>query len=882
MALVVNTNISSINAQRQLLESRNAMETAMERLASGSRINSAADDAAGLAISTRMDTQMRGLNMAIRNANDGISLTQTAEGAMQEVTEMLQRMRELALQSVHGVNNDDDRNALDSEVQALKSEIDRVAETTTFNNQEILNGTFDRLFQIGFNSSETLGISIADMSTEGLGLFGEDESVLSPNTLVSTRYDFDTAGSWGDGDITINGQAIDAFDNSSQDFFDLTTNINANVDNVAASAFNSIVAKEAGSGIVTENTVAIKVAAVGESGDDWYIPEKEVTLGVSDSLQGMVDNINNAFDNNEVVASINADGKLVLSNETGARISLEDITGTASAFDGATGFEVGTGTITASGSNAYTTELDGFLRLTSTDESAIEIELGNSALADDGTEDDIALLGFNRIVQDPSTSSYTVIGKSFAAETDITNNKLERDSTTGVADLSINGIEIFDAELSDVSNTFQGKIDLINAFTDETDVVASAYFEKSIDMSDVTFIDNQQVRINGVAIDYGDGAGTANISTLAANINAESDKTGITAVVNGQNLVLKGDGVESITVENVDYELSDDTVQFAARRIAGASSQIDAGSLAQTATFGATDVQEGRVFTLSIDMTQTSSTGANAGESFLLNDASLSAYSSGVLTYEYTVASGDTATDVAEAFEDLLILDLVQVGAIGGSASITGSAGNFISVDSGKLMFLGGASGIRAGSASISIGVKAVPSANLAFGVAEGTETSYYGALKLQSVNEGPISIELGEGVTAGELGLTELNVGDTTYDKNAPTFNVNAQADSTVGGLSVSTSAAAQDAIDVLDAALENVSEMRGSLGAIQNRLDHTVSNLSNVVENTAASKSRIADADFAVEAAALARAQVLQQAGTAMLAQANAVPQNVLSLLG
>ena len=161
MALVVNTNVPSIASQRFLMESRREMETAMERLSSGKRINTAGDDAAGLAISQRMETQIRGLNMAIRNANDAISLTQTAEGAMSEVTEMLQRMRELSLQSVNGVNNDSDRASLDAEVQALIAEINRVADTTTFNNQTILDGSYNRTFQIGYNTSETFDLALS-------------------------------------------------------------------------------------------------------------------------------------------------------------------------------------------------------------------------------------------------------------------------------------------------------------------------------------------------------------------------------------------------------------------------------------------------------------------------------------------------------------------------------------------------------------------------------------------------------------------------------------------------------------------------------------------------------------------------------------------------
>jgi flagellin len=171
----------------------------------------------------------------------------------------------------------------------------------------------------------------------------------------------------------------------------------------------------------------------------------------------------------------------------------------------------------------------------------------------------------------------------------------------------------------------------------------------------------------------------------------------------------------------------------------------------------------------------------------------------------------------------------------------------------------------------------------LLFGKTAGQDLNHFGALKLQSNNGTPISIRFGEnGAADGELGLVEMNVGDALWDSNAPTSNIGGYTVASVSGVSVATSAAAEAALDALDAALEKVNSNRAALGAVQNRLNHTVSNLSNVVENTAASQSRILDADFAVEAAALARAQILQQAGTAMLAQANAAPQNVLSLLG
>ncbi|MFO1413516.1 MAG: flagellin [Burkholderiales bacterium] len=171
MSSVINTNVSSLNAQKNLATTQNQLSTALQRLSSGLRINSAKDDAAGLAISTRFTSQINGLNVAARNANDGISLTQTAEGAMNEVVNNLQRMRELAVQSLNASNSATDRAALDSEVQQLKSEVDRVAQSTSFNGVKLLDGTFQsQAFQVGANAGETISVaSIASLRTTALG-----------------------------------------------------------------------------------------------------------------------------------------------------------------------------------------------------------------------------------------------------------------------------------------------------------------------------------------------------------------------------------------------------------------------------------------------------------------------------------------------------------------------------------------------------------------------------------------------------------------------------------------------------------------------------------------------------------------------------------------
>ena len=168
MALYVNTNVSSLNAQRQLMNSGNELDTSFKRLSSGFRINSAADDAAGLQISNRLGSQIMGLNQGNRNANDGISLAQTAEGAMDEVTSMFQRVRVLAQQAANGSNTDEDRLALQEEIRQLSSEVNRVASDTTFGGQNLLDGSYSAFFQVGADAVQTIGFSMQEVGGNSL------------------------------------------------------------------------------------------------------------------------------------------------------------------------------------------------------------------------------------------------------------------------------------------------------------------------------------------------------------------------------------------------------------------------------------------------------------------------------------------------------------------------------------------------------------------------------------------------------------------------------------------------------------------------------------------------------------------------------------------
>jgi flagellin len=193
MAITVNTNVSSLNAQRNLVGSGKSLSNAIQRLSSGLRINSAKDDAAGLAISNKMTAQIRGLNQAVRNANDGISMAQTAEGAMQEITNALQRMREIAVQSASDTNTNTDRTALHDEFDKLRSEIQRISDNTKFNGTYLLNGAFSsKKIHIGADASQTLTLdTISDVDASGLSV--SDDSISTQSKADNAISAVDTA-----------------------------------------------------------------------------------------------------------------------------------------------------------------------------------------------------------------------------------------------------------------------------------------------------------------------------------------------------------------------------------------------------------------------------------------------------------------------------------------------------------------------------------------------------------------------------------------------------------------------------------------------------------------------------------------------------------------
>jgi flagellin len=690
MPLYINTNISSLNAQRQLNNSGMELDKAMERLSSGMRINSASDDAAGLAISNRQTSQIRGLNQAVRNANDGISLIQTAEGALSESTNILQRMRELAIQSANGIYGDDDRATLDAEVQQLISELDRIAKSTSFNGQNILDGSMKKVdLQVGSEANQTIAISVQAVDSKTLGMGSLSADVVSAEmTLFNTAGALVLANELSAQDIMINGQNIGALE-TTDTMEDLLANIAENVTGVTASTVVELSGTSVGDGILDE--VGTDITVVKNDGTSFTF-----NVANTDSLQEFADKVGSES-GGLVSASVGDDGKVSISTQNAVSMTI-DAAGAAA---------LGTATT----QNAQ-------LILTSENGDPIKVERGAT-----GTQADLNRLGFRESDSGGVIESVGLVASSGGANEEL-----------GVGELTINGVEID----NDNTDSLQGKIDAINAVADQTGVTAKAYSTMSIDMSAMvasTISGFDQVEINGVAVDLA-LANSASTEDVVTALNNNSDTTGVTARLSGTRIILESDQ-------------------------------------------GAINIA------------------AATANSF--------------------IGSGSGVQDVTEAYVN--------------------TSGTFIE------------------------STTTLTSASTVYSAKAG--------LKLVSENGNPISIELSDDSDIARLGLVESNkLGEGSFG-------------TAISSINVATAANAQKAIGVIDNALETVNNIRSDLGAANNRLDFTISNLSNVAENTQAARARITDADFAAETAALSRAQVLQQASQAMLAQANARPQQVLSLL-
>ncbi len=704
MALSINTNISSLTAQRAIADSKNDLETAMERLATGSKINSASDDAAGLAMTQRMTAQIQGLNMAIKNSNDGIAMTKSIEGAITEVSDMLQRMRELSIQAANGTNSASDRTYLQDEVNLLIQEVTRVSANTRYNGSLILDGTFiNKQLQVGIEEGEHITFSVDSVAANQIGA----------HTLVGNGVNPETAGATAavnpittDEDIEIFGYlGTRIVESSSQDTAkEVAMKANLLTAETGVKAYAKTYAALS-SGDPTARTYNLKINNF-QTGN-FIISSTDVGDAVEaiNRISG-ASGVTAKVDNNKVVL-FDADGDDITIENTKVGTEFVDLVVEKLGEDGLVTNVIGQPVRLGEGATATNTEAT-FTQTHGT--------LANYASATHTLTDGTTTLSITLGAGTPTTADLV---SAFRSATGYDSFKFD------VSANSTNGFTFTAREPGVIQTAEQPVLTAAAAVTDE---------------------------------------GTLTAGTTGA----AADSTRISGT-------LKFVSSHSFSVEQ-----------------AGATK----------ATF-----------------TQTHGTLSNyASATHTLSD--------GTTTLSITLGAGTPSTaDLVTAFQTASgFADFKYDIAANSSNGFTFTAKEPGAIRTADQPVLNAATAVN-------------DEGTLTVGVA-GDAVGYFAS----------------GSQTASLVDLTQVKI---------------------------STEAGASDAISIIDAALDKVAQMRSDLGAIENRMDHTISNLMNIAEKTADSRSRLEDADFALESARLAKNQVLQQAGTSMLSQANQMNQLVMELL-
>jgi len=513
MPQIINTNIMSLNSQRQLNKSQLMQSEAMARLSSGLRVNSAKDDAAGLAIATGMESQIRGINQAIRNANDGISMSQTAEGAMDEMTNILQRVRELAIQSANDTNSASNRASIQAEVGQLYDEIDRIANVTQFNGVNVLDGSVgSTTLQIGANAGENLTFSIDSVTTRDLNL----NAVSGLGELNGGRVN--TNGATLADEVTINGVALSAVANGSDRAVNMAAAVNASagITGVTASAYNTV------EGVGNQSGVSSNLVINGTA------------IGATGSMKELVDTINR--DVAGVVASIANNGALLLSNDNGLSIDVS-----------AGGSEVG----------IIDGNYNGFLALSSSDQTEITLGLGTATTA---SASQLQEFGFNLAEGSAKLTGGKVTAGVVSGADGIQINGVDLGAVTGTsaADkaFSINAIKSQTGVSASATTEIQyevliSQIAVESAFTINglsIDFTAATATTPPVSLDDVvTTINNSGIQgviatadnLTGSIIFTSQSGGDLSIHTVVGDVF--NDTSGVIVNTNGATQITRGE-----------------------------------------------------------------------------------------------------------------------------------------------------------------------------------------------------------------------------------------------------------------------------------------------------------------------------------------------------
>ena len=855
----------------------------MEQLSSGKRINSAGDDAAGIAIAARMESQVRGLNQAMRNAADGQSLVDTSEGAMDEISNMLQRMRELSLQSASDTVSTQDRANLDNEVDQLVLEIDRITSTTTFNGKNLLDGTAGaQTLQIGYMGGETLSFTVGNMSSTALGttLTAAASNAVTSNTAQGAAavptiaqlafngndsYGFTLTvgdGASGTDALTIAGATVSAGSAS-----DVATKINTAI---ATAVTNGTMTSGAATAAANGNVVTI-------------------TNALGDSID--VSAFTSAANGTASYASVTGAGTSKLLNDAAPVAALNNTGGgAATAATGTLTLQTGKDySFTVNGTNINVTKLG-----TTTTEAALLAELKTAIGA--------------------GSAASTVSGQAFS-----------------LADSSGKEIAITNFQSTSAAAGSAGSMALTVRVDADSNTPSNTFAVGGSDTTDVDGTDIVQLSFSEAEADYG-----FKIDTVAFTVaTASASKTLAEALAITRDAINANAAISAkATARVVDGKLEIENTQAAATAITidTFTSTGKAAIVAGTATLGSTDLVTAQQASTT---TGTEATVSETTMSFSQDDeysfkiggtlvtASVSGGDLGAMVSAVNSQSSTTGVTGSVSNGDLLltnaaggaiaITEFASAGTgIATAATAAGQGGSATLSDTAAVTGAATAAAGKATATTMNLSMDATD--NVTFQVSDGQTNAVVRLTSFSITDNAAMLAEIqsaltnsGSDITAaaangtapiiltnatgGKIDLTkftsdgsgvltaspgsEQGVGKILDDTGT------SASQSAVAAIDIKSSAGATIAIATIDRALEQINAQRAELGAISNRLDHTISNLGNVVINTEASQSRIQDADFAKVTGDLTKSQIMSQAATAMLAQANASKQGVLSLL-
>jgi len=911
---VINTNVGALTARTYAVKAGESMQKSMERLSSGLRINSAADDAAGLAVANKMESQLRGMNVAIRNSQDGISLVQTAEAGMGEITNMIIRMRELAVQMNNGVYTDSDRTNAQLEVTALLAEIDKIAVNTAFNDVKVLDGSYTADIRAGNTNAEVINVAIKRMNTDSLG---GNTLALDSKATASVKADNTISSKESSIALTVTESAgivikQDTLSTSLQNIYDAdlghtiavsdTTNFTVSGGDITANLsyqgsaddtykFTAKVLDSDGNTLYTDN---ITLTVEENTSTTAVVKSSETDVEIDEAATVTIQAVNTAGNTDGVLSSalqafVTADsdnagapqGKFAIANKTGN-----------GAFDAVgAGFTVdASGTITGPVNfEADGAETDFILTYTSSTgdvfTETVAVNVADNA-ADDGAASGYVRTGVNSV----STAALKL--KNDEASHDLVFNGNNADTAdqylsadmkvfigaNAGGDFAVTNIKLAGADTTDVTwDDSNSKI----AISDTT-ITGSLTFDIAYTNAagDETWTESVTIAVTG------DGNAVTHTNSGADDTQSNTSKLAVS--VNGSaSTSVAWDVAAQLTTSRTDTEAAaiwgDDTKTGQIRvnnikdsdgaAVTGSPIRIESKTATQKMFFD-NDLEPGTytfdievdgtdntfadvIYTETVTLTVTAST-ENATDTATNTANDRDASTNGTATTDLTGAYADQSTEEVSVVNNSMTVQEAATVTIDASAFSSAMA-TFVGLDrhaGGKYSLSG-----------------------------DDAETFKIDAATGTVTNKGLMDFE-----TRAKLDSPEYSFSVVYTDANGATFTENVTLTLTdsdaddgthLADVDVSSQEGSAEAVTILDTALNQISASQAELGAIQNRLSHNIDNLSKGSMLTETARGRIVDADFARETSELSKQQILGQAATSMLAQANQSKQSVLALL-